>query len=133
MSLLRELRDEYKKAKEQFDQDKRREWDLIVRGYEIQMAAEARRMHDSGMTKAAIMREYGTSDFRTVDRLINRGKPTGTKIKPQWVDNGDGSWTVTNGKDEAVVIPIHEEKELIVEKGVLPAGIGYSDVPRAAD
>ena len=133
MSSLRELREAFKQARADFESRKAHEWELESKSYQVQIALEVRRLHEvEGRSKASIMREYGTSDFRTIQNLLTSVPTLSPENKVKWTNEGDGRWTVHDDETTATVIPLHDEEDLYIESGKLPAGITYKSLPRDA-
>lgn len=118
MSNLKTLRNAKKRLREDFERKKRIEWLELVAETDARIQLEVNRMHKDGFKVAAIMREYGTSDRKTITDLLFTQSNTefaavlGSALT--WTHLSENKYEVTDGKERATIVALPDEETLIV-------------------
>lgn len=115
-SNLRVLRNSRKKLREEFELRKRQEWRELVAETDARIQLEVNRLHREGWTVSAIMREYGTSDRKTVNDLIftTMPVPTGASGPLTWTHVQGDTYSVTDGTNTAEFVVLKDEQDLVL-------------------
>lgn len=116
MSKLRTLRDTQKALKKTFEQQKAQEWTEITAEIEARITHEINRLYRNGLKMSQIMREYGTSDYRTVrSRVLDHVVvPVADASGLVWHNVKDTLWEVTDGTHKARVVILEDEGEAVM-------------------
>ena len=123
MGKLGSLRATQKELRKSFEARKKAEWADITSELEARISAEINRMHKAGVKTSVIMREYGTSDYRTVrDRIVDASTTTvlETLTGLTWTHVKDFTWDVTDGTQSATVVVLEDEGVVMLTKTTDP-------------
>jgi hypothetical protein len=122
---LKALRDTQRALRATFDAQKKLEWAELTSELEARITSEINRLYRAGMKVAAIQREYGTSDYRTVkDRILT---VTSNNIVTDLLGlvwtcvKEPNTWEVTDGTHRATVVVLEDEEVVVLSKTTDPA------------
>ena len=121
---LATLRATQKALRRTFEEQKRQEWIELTAELEARVSAEVTQLFNAGLPISKIMREYGTSDYRTVrDRVIEvrAEDPADAPMTLAWKQVKDGIWDVTDGTHTATVVVLEDEGVTMLNKTDDPA------------
>lgn len=113
MTKLSTLRATQKQLRKTFEQQKQAEWDELSAEVEARITAEINKLYREGLSVAQIMRQYGTSDYRTVkNRVLDLNPMTVVSVSEsglEWRQVKDTTWEVTDGTHTAQVVVLEDE------------------------
>lgn len=113
MTKLSTLRATQKQLRKTFEQQKQAEWDELSAEVEARITAEINKLYREGLSVAQIMRQYGTSDYRTVkNRVLDLNPMTVVSVSEsglEWRQVKDTTWGVTDGTHTAQVVVLEDE------------------------
>ena len=121
---LATLRATQKALRRTFEAQKRQEWIDLTAELEARVNAEVTQMFNAGISMSKIMREYGTSDYRTVRDRVLEVYPEDPELSTEaltWTQVKDGIWDVTDGTHTATVVVLEDEEVIMLNKTDDPA------------
>lgn len=125
MSTLKTLRAKKKTLLSEFNLQKKMEWAQVSSELDARIQLEVNKLYKDGWRVAAIMREYGTSDRKTISDMLFKTPetpPASVFAAALTFEHREGdTYVVTDGTNEATVVAIVEDRELIVTNTTDPA------------
>lgn len=115
-SNLKRLREARKNLLAEFNLRKKQEWTEVSAEIDARIQLEINRLHNSGMKISAIMREYGTSDRRTVTNQLftSTSNPTPITALLTWTHIEGDNWQVSDGTHLAQFVVLPDEEALVM-------------------